>query len=178
MSRRATSGVDATAAPVTSSPRDTWATTSISGSRLRRLASAVRTIVWSSARSTRITLEALASRARDRHRDGDREPEPAAVERAGHDRPVEGTGALGQSRDSVSARHAWTARVAGAVPHGRAARDARAAGAAAGAAAVDHDAAPIIDHLNSRVGQAGADPERAVAGAAVPDHVGRAFADG
>ena len=45
----------ARAAPSTASPRSTWATTSMSVSSASRLASAPRTIAWSSAISTRIT---------------------------------------------------------------------------------------------------------------------------
>ena len=47
-------------ASATSSPRPTCATTSMSGSRSRRVARAPRTIAWSSARRTRI-MTALRS---------------------------------------------------------------------------------------------------------------------
>jgi len=55
MSSRQTWAPDAWAAAVTSSPRPTWATTSMSGSSDRSAAIAPRTSAWSSASSTWIT---------------------------------------------------------------------------------------------------------------------------
>ena len=56
MSSRATSGLLSRAACFTSSPRPTWATTSMSSSKESRAASASRIIAWSSASSTRMVV--------------------------------------------------------------------------------------------------------------------------
>ena len=64
MSSSAISGPHESAVESTSSPRATWAMTSISGSRLSRLASAPRTIAWSSAIKTLITAPPAVARPR------------------------------------------------------------------------------------------------------------------
>ncbi len=58
MSSRATSGLVRLAAPTTSSPRPTWATTSMSSSKESSAASASRIIAWSSAIKTRMMFTA------------------------------------------------------------------------------------------------------------------------